>query len=39
MWIDDYKRRSSVEQIVAMLKQTESGLPVADLTRKLGISV
>jgi putative transposase len=27
-----------VEQIVAVLKQTESGVPVADLIRKLGIS-
>jgi putative transposase len=32
------KRRFSVEQIVAVLKQAELGLPVADLTRKLGIS-
>ncbi len=32
------KRRFSVEQIVAVLQQAELGLPVADLTRKLGIS-
>jgi putative transposase len=32
------KRRFSVEQIVAVLKQAELGLPVAELTRKLGIS-
>jgi putative transposase len=28
----------SVEQIVVALKQVESGMPVADLIRKLGIS-
>lgn len=32
------KRRYSVEQIVAALKQVEMGLPVADLIRQLGIS-
>ena len=32
------KWRFSVEQIVVVLKQAEVGLPVADLTRKLGIS-
>jgi putative transposase len=32
------KRRFSVEQIVAVLKQAELGLPVAGLTRRLGIS-
>ncbi len=32
------KRRFSVEQIVAVLKQAELGLPVAELARKLGIS-
>ena len=32
------KKRFSVEQIVAVLKQAELGLPVADLTRKVGIS-
>lgn len=32
------KKRFSVEQIVAVLKQAEMGVSVADLTRKLGIS-
>ena len=32
------KKRFSVERIVAVLKQAELGLPVADLTRKVGIS-
>ncbi len=32
------KKRYSVEQIVAALKQAELGLPVADLIRRLGIS-
>lgn len=32
------KKRYSVEQIVAVLKQAELGLPVADLVRKVGIS-
>lgn len=32
------KKRFSVEQIVAALKQVEMGLPVADLIRQLGIS-
>ena len=32
------KKRFSVEQIVAVLKQAELGLPVADLIRKVGIS-
>ena len=32
------KRRFSVEQIVAVLKQAELGLPVADLTREVGRS-
>ncbi len=32
------KRRFPVEPIVAVLKQAELGLPVADWTRKLGIS-
>jgi putative transposase len=32
------KKRFSVEQIVAVLKQAELGLSVADLTRKVGIS-
>jgi putative transposase len=32
------RKRFSVEQIVAVLKQAELGLPVADLIRQLGIS-
>ena len=32
------RKRFSVEQIVAVLKQVELGLPVADLTRQIGIS-
>ncbi len=32
------KRRFSVEQIMAVLKQAELGLSVAELTRRLGIS-
>jgi putative transposase len=32
------KKRFSVEQIVAILKQAELGLPVADLIRQIGIS-
>ena len=32
------KSRFSIEQIVAALQQVESGMPVADLTRRLGIS-
>lgn len=32
------KKRFSVEQIVAVLKQAELGLPVADLIRRTGIS-
>ena len=32
------KSRFSTEQIVAVLKQVEMGLPIADVTRKLGIS-
>ena len=32
------RKRFSVEQIVAVLKQAELGLPVADLTRQFGIS-
>ena len=32
------KSRFSVEQIVYALKQAESGAPVAELCRKLGIS-
>jgi putative transposase len=32
------KKRFSVEQIVAVLKQAELGMPVADLIRHVGIS-
>ena len=32
------RKRFSVEQIVAVLKQAELGLPVADVTRQVGIS-
>lgn len=32
------KQRFSTEQIVAVLKQAELGLPVADLIRQIGIS-
>jgi putative transposase len=32
------RKRFSVEQIVVALKQVELGMPVADLTRRLGIS-
>lgn len=32
------KSRFSVEQIVAMLRQAEMGMPIADVTRQLGIS-
>lgn len=32
------KRRFSVEQVVAVLKQAELGLPAADLIRQVGIS-
>ncbi len=32
------KRRFSAEQIVAILKQAELGIPVAELIRKAGIS-
>ena len=32
------KKRLSVEQIVAVLKQAEVGAPVAELIRKVGIS-
>jgi putative transposase len=32
------KKRFSVEQIVAVLKQAEFALPVADLVRQFGIS-
>ena len=32
------RKRSSVEQIVAVLKQAEMGTPVSDLIRHLGIA-
>ncbi len=32
------RKRFSVEQIVAIVKQAEMGLPVAELIRKVGIS-
>ena len=32
------KSRFSVEQIVAVLRQVELGMPVADVIRQLGIS-
>jgi putative transposase len=32
------RRRFSVEQIVAVLKQADLGLPVADLVRQTGVS-
>jgi len=32
------KKRFSVEQIVAVMKQGEAGVPVAELIRKVGIS-
>jgi len=32
------RKRFSVEQIVAVLKQAEIGLPIADLIRQVGIS-
>ena len=32
------RKRFSVEQIVAVLKQAELGLPVSDLIRQVGIS-
>jgi putative transposase len=32
------KSRFSVGQIVAVLRQAEMGMPIADVTRQLGIS-
>lgn len=32
------RKRFSVEQIVAVLKQAELGMPVSGLTRQVGIS-
>lgn len=31
------KKRFAVEQIVAVLKEAEAGMPVADLIRRIGI--
>jgi putative transposase len=31
-------KRFSVEQIVAVLKEAEAGMPVAELIRRIGIS-
>lgn len=31
-------KRSSVEQIVAVLKEAELGMPVADVIRRIGVS-
>ena len=32
------KKRFAVEQIVAVLKEAEAGMPVADLIRRIGIT-
>ena len=32
------RKRFSVEQIIAVLKQAELGMPVADLIRRVGVS-
>ncbi len=32
------KKRFAVEQIIAVLKEAEAGLPVAELIRRIGIS-
>lgn len=32
------RKRFSIEQIVAVLKQAELGMPVADVIRQVGIS-
>jgi putative transposase len=32
------RKRFSVEQIVAVLKQAELGVPVADIIRQVGVS-
>lgn len=32
------RKRFSIEQIVAVLKQAELGMPVADILRQVGIS-
>jgi putative transposase len=38
MWFDVTRRRFSIEQIVAALRQAEAGTPEAELIRRLGIS-
>ena len=38
MWFDVTRRSFSIEQIVAALRQAESGTPEAELIRRLGIS-
>ncbi len=38
MWRLSMKRLFSVEQIVAVLKQAELGLPVAEAVRAIGVT-
>ena len=38
MWFDVTRRRFSIEQIVAALRQAEAGTPEAEVIRRLGIS-
>lgn len=38
MWFDVTRRRFSIEQIVAALRQAEAGTPENELIRRLGIS-
>lgn len=38
MWFDVTRRSFSIEQIVAALRQAESGTPEAELIGRLGIS-
>ncbi len=38
MWFDVTRRRFSIEQIVAALRQAQAGTPEAELIRRLGIS-
>lgn len=38
MWFDVTRRRFSIEQIVAVLRQAQAGTPEAELIRRLGIS-
>lgn len=40
-WVKEFvvkRKRFSIEQIVAVLKQAELGMPVADIIRQVGIS-